>query len=289
MLRRMLDRTSILVVGLTAGLLAQPAAGQILDFAKYPDLKGQWIRPVQGPFVYGPPWDTTKPEGRGQQAPLTQEYQTIYEQNLAEQAAGGPGNWPGTTCRGHGMPAVMAVFQPMEIVLSPEVTYIVPADVHVNVRRIYTDGRELPIGTEPTFLGFSRGKWIGEDRDGRYDTLEIETSNFKGPRAIDLSGIPLHEDNQTVIQERIFLDKTDKNLLRDVITIIDRALTRPWTVTQTYRRLPNPRPIWAEQECNEGQAFVQIGKENYMRSADGYLMPTKKDQPPPDLRYFHPK
>jgi len=34
---------------------------------------------------------------------------------------------------------------------------------------------------------------------------------------------------------------------------------------------------------------VQIGKENYMRSADGYLMPTKKDQPPPDLRYFHPK
>jgi hypothetical protein len=32
---------------------------------------------------------------------------------------------------------------------------------------------------------------------------------------------------------------------------------------------------------------VRIGKENYMMSADGYLMPAKKDQSPPDLRYFN--
>jgi hypothetical protein len=31
---------------------------------------------------------------------------------------------------------------------------------------------------------------------------------------------------------------------------------------------------------------VVIGKENYFLSGDGFLMPTKKDQPPPDLRYF---
>ena len=75
-------------------------------------------------------------------------------------------------------------------------------------------------------------------------------------------------------------------VLRNEITIIDNALTHPWTVTQTYRRLPNPRPVWGEQECSEGQAFVLIGKENYMLSSDGYLMPTKKGQTPPDLRYF---
>jgi hypothetical protein len=28
------------------------------------------------------------------------------------------------------------------------------------------------------------------------------------------------------------------------------------------------------------------GKDNYLMSADGYLMPARKDQPPPDLRYF---
>jgi len=32
---------------------------------------------------------------------------------------------------------------------------------------------------------------------------------------------------------------------------------------------------------------LQSGKENYLLSADGYLMPVKKDQPPPDLRYFN--
>jgi hypothetical protein len=31
---------------------------------------------------------------------------------------------------------------------------------------------------------------------------------------------------------------------------------------------------------------IVIGKENYFLSADGLLMPAKKDQPPPDLRYF---
>ena len=31
-----------------------------------------------------------------------------------------------------------------------------------------------------------------------------------------------------------------------------------------------------------------IGKENYFVSGDGYLMPARKDQPPPDLRYFKP-
>ena len=31
---------------------------------------------------------------------------------------------------------------------------------------------------------------------------------------------------------------------------------------------------------------VRVGKENYMISGDGYLMPVRKDQPPPDLRYF---
>jgi hypothetical protein len=31
---------------------------------------------------------------------------------------------------------------------------------------------------------------------------------------------------------------------------------------------------------------VQIGNEAYFLSADGHLMPTKKNQAPPDLRYF---
>jgi hypothetical protein len=273
-------------------LIAWPAAAQVVDFGKYPDWKGQWTRaPIPGvtSFTYGPPWDSTKPEALGQHAPLTPEYQAIYEANLADQAAGGPGTWYGHTCRGHGVPAIMTVYFPMEIVVQPDTTYIIANDVHVYVRRIYTDGRPWPENIVPAFLGgMSLGKWIDEDGDGRYDTLEIETRGFKGPRAVDLSGTPLHEDNQTVIKERLSLDKADPNLLHNRITIEDHALTQPWTVTKSYRRGANPRPYWPEQECAEGQMHVQIGTDTYMMSGDGLLMPVKKGQAPPDLRYFAP-
>jgi hypothetical protein len=74
------------------------------------------------------------------------------------------------------------------------------------------------------------------------------------------------------------------DILNDEITTIDHALTRPWTVHKRYRREHNP--IWIEAVCSEANPHLRIGNENYMLSADGYLMPTKKDQPPPDLRYF---
>jgi hypothetical protein len=57
-------------------------------------------------------------------------------------------------------------------------------------------------------------------------------------------------------------------------------------IDKTYRRNPNPRPKWREASCVEGNANIVIGKENYWLSGDGFLMPAKKDQPPPDLRYF---
>ena len=121
---------------------------------------------------------------------------------------------------------------------------------------------------------------------GRYRMLEIETRHLKGPRAYDASGLPLHEDNQTIVKERIFLDQANPDLLHDEITTFDHALTRPWTVTQTYRRSPNPRPFWREYVCAENNSHIVIRNETYFLAADGLLMPAKKDQPPPDLRYF---
>jgi len=140
---------------------------------------------------------------------------------------------------------------------------------------------------EPSFLGYSVGKWIDTDGDGRYDQLEVETRHFKGPRAFDSSGIPLHNDNQTIVKERIFLDRADRDLLHNQVTVTDNALTRPWTVSKRYRREPDRQPFWREVNCAENNNHVEIGKENYMLSADGLLMPTRKDQAPPDLRYFN--
>jgi hypothetical protein len=71
------------------------------------------------------------------------------------------------------------------------------------------------------------------------------------------------------------------------LTTIDHALTRPWTVDKTYARNPNPRAEWPEYYLSDGNAQIGIGKENYFLSADGLLMPAKKNQAPPDLRYFN--
>ena len=83
------------------------------------------------------------PGAAGQQAPLTPEYQTIFEANLADQAAGGQGTDPTYRCIPPGMPRMMIAVQPMEIVITPETTYIM-LELFTTLRRIYTDGRDWP-------------------------------------------------------------------------------------------------------------------------------------------------
>jgi hypothetical protein len=274
----MLYRGSLVSFALAAVLGMAIADARAHDEAKYPDWTGQWRRPAG----VGNQWDTSRPP-RKAQAPLTPEYQAIYEASLADQAMGGQGNDPTYTCIPDGMPRAMNVIFPMEIVILPKTTYMMIEYLSM-LRRVFTDGRDWPTDSEPSFMGYSIGRWIDESGHGRYDVLEIETRNLKGPRAFDASGLPLHADNQTVVKERIYLDKADPNLMRNEVTTIDHALTRPWTVTKSYHRVPDP--IWVEAICAEGNEHLRIGKDTYMLSADGHLMPAKKGQPPPDLRYF---
>jgi hypothetical protein len=273
-------RSSIGSIALAAVTILAVSAAQAFDASRYPDWSGQWRRPAG----VGNQWDTSKPARRGQQAPLTPEYQAIYEANLKDQGAGGQGTDPTYTCIPDGMPRAMNVIFPMEIVIQPHVTHIMIEYLSM-LRRIYTDGRSWSENLEPSFMGYSIGQWRDEDGDGRYDALVIETRNLKGPRSFDASGIPLHEDNQTVVKERIYLDKANPDILHDEVTTIDHALTRPWTVIKNYHRVRNP--VWVEAICAEGNQHVRIGAESYMLSADGYLMPAKKGQAPPDLRYFN--
>jgi hypothetical protein len=104
------------------------------------------------------------------------------------------------------------------------------------------------------FEGYSIGKWVDANGDGRYDVLEVETRALKGPRTFGADGLPLHEDNQTVVKERIYLDSTNPDLLRAEITTIDHALTHPWTVMRDYKR--EHHPIWHEYVCAEANSHV---------------------------------
>jgi len=274
-----------LIGPIAAAALAMMSSGaHAADDAKYPDWKGQWSRfPVRLPTQ--PSHDQTKPWGFGQQAPLTPEYQAVLAASIADQAKGGLGNFPTTLGRAAGMPHMMMAFIPLEFVVTPDTTYIL-VGMYDHYRRIFTDGRDWPALIEPTYAGYSIGRWVDTAGSGRYDVLEVETRGFKGPRAYDEAGLPLHFDNQSIFRERIYRDKADPNILHDEMTTIDHALTRPWTVDKRYVRNTDPLLSWPEYYITEYNAQVAIGKENYFLSADGLLMPAKKDQAPPDLRYF---
>jgi hypothetical protein len=271
---------------MVAALCLPSAAVQAFDDAKYPALTGQWTRAIVPGQAGQPSFDPTKPPGRGQQAPLTPEYQAKFETIVADRAARGLADLVSATCLAPGIPMMMQAYEPMQITVVPETTYILIDHIHESHRRIFTDGREWPKTVTPTFGGYSIGKWIDEDGDGRYDVLEAETRHFKGPRFFDGSGIPLHEDDASVIRERIYLDKADQNLLHDEITVIDHALTRPWTVVKNYRRTLDPLADWPEYICNDRIPYIRIGDEFYKLDQDGSLMPARAGQSPPDLKYF---
>ena len=276
----MSHRTFIGAIVLATAFSIVATAASAFDESKYPAFQGQWKR-KPGTSVNS--WDESKNGGLAQEPPLTVEYRKLWEQSMADQAAGGQGADLRYTCISNGMPRMATIVRQLEVFIQPDITLIVFEN---NLpRRIYTDGRGFnATDNVPSYNGYSIGKWIDTDGDGKFDVLDVETRNFKGARLYDQTGIPLHHDNQSIIHERMYIDKSNPDTLVNEITVTDNALTRPWKVVKNYRREKNAE--WYEDLCSENNNHVVIGKENYFMSADGYLMPAKKDQQPPDLRYF---
>src|SRR6266576_1645684 len=200
----MRHRSSIGAAAVTAALLMTSLAAQAFDDAKYPDLAGQWVAIRLG--VRGhPAFDPTKPWGFGQQAPLTPEYRKVLEDSMADQAIGGLGNFPTAWGRAAGMPYMMMAFGPLEWVITPKTTYILIA-WHDHLRRVFTDGRDWPEKIEPSFAGYSMGRWIEGAGGGVYDVLGVETRGLRGPRAVDEPGLPMHVNNNPILKGRFSRD-----------------------------------------------------------------------------------
>ena len=274
----MFQQSPIGAIVLAVSLLTS-ASVKAHDQSKYPDWQGQWVRAHARAQ-----WDPSKARGLAQKAPLIPEYQAIFEAALQALHSGALGADPQIDCLPAGMPRMMIAYEPLEVIVTDAITYI-RTDHLAELRRIYTDGRDWPTAIRPSFEGYSIGKWIDEDGDGRYEKLEVETRAFKGPRTLDADGLPLHKDNRTVVKEKIYLDKTNSDMMHAEITTIDNALMRPWTVKRDYRRERNP--VWPHYSCTEGNNHVRVGQHIYFRGSNGELMPSYKDQPPPGLKGFN--
>ena len=151
-------------------------------------------------------------------------------------------------------------------------------------RRIFTDGRASPELERGDLHGYSIGRWVDTDGDGRYDALEVETRGLKGPRNFDNSGIPLHKDQQTIIKERI-TSTPPITMCSHQITTIDHALTEPWTVPKTYERDRNP--IWSSGLLGGHPPRVDR-RRRLLHQRRGPADADQEGESAPDLRYFKP-
>jgi len=87
-------------------------------------------------------------------------------------------------------------------------------------RQIFTDGRPLPVDPQPTWNGYSSGKWVG-------DTLVVETNGFRDGLWLDHNGSPMTDAAK--LTERI--RRVNYGRLEIELTVDDpKAYTAPWTV-----------------------------------------------------------
>jgi len=87
-------------------------------------------------------------------------------------------------------------------------------------RQIFTDNRPLPVDPQPSFLGYSSGKWEG-------DTLVVHTNGFRDGTWLDRSGSPLSEAAKMTERFR----RVNYGHMEVEITVDDpKTYTRPWTI-----------------------------------------------------------
>ena len=251
----MLDRSLLGAITLAAALCATTAPTWGWDDAKYPDLKGQW-RAIGGPGRF----DISKPAGRGQQAPLTAEYQALFEANLVDQANGGQGTTPTYKCISPGMPRVTNGYGEIEFVVTPETTYVLVDHIQDD-RRIYTDGRMAASSSRrcsatPSVTGSMRR--IGplrhaRGRDPRFRGPFLTPASFRctGRRDRGQSG---------------FSRQGRLNVAHDEVTVYDHP-DATLTVTKTPPR-PQAQPNWTEEYCEDNN-HVSIGQDDYCRAPTG--------------------
>jgi len=136
-----------------------------------------------------------------------------------------------------------------KIIQTPAVTVIL-SERDVTYRQLFTDGRPLPKDPEPTWNGYSVGKWEG-------DTLVVETVGFHDGTWLDRRGSPLTEAGRMTERFR----RTSFGKLDIEVTVDDaQAYTKPWTVRLPQHLVSDTELL--DYHCNDNEKDVvhAVGK-----------------------------
>lgn len=111
-------------------------------------------------------------------------------------------------------------------------------------RQIHTDGRALPTDPNPTWMGYSVGRWEGK-------TLVVETAGFNDQTWLDFGGHP-HTAALRVTER---YTRKDFGHMRIEMTFDDpQAYRRPWTIALDAELTPDTELL--EYVCNENEKDV---------------------------------
>src|SRR6185436_3371694 len=228
-------------------MLATPAAAQWTNYPKAPNLSGPPPRSADGHPDLSGVWQADGqtyffdlaaglPPGDVVMLPWARAEQQRREERLH-------GDDPLARCLPHGVPRINTngLF-PFKIVQTPGLVVILYEQMNL-FRQIFTDGRKLANDVNPTWLGYSTGKWDG-------DTLVIETTGLNGKAWLDTQkGRPASEALRVTERFR----RKSFGTLEVVATIDDpKNYAKPWTTTVQTMNLQLGTDI-LEFVCNENE------------------------------------
>jgi len=148
---------------------------------------------------------------------------------------------PVTHCRPPSVLQLHTTPQLRKILRMPPDLLVILSEFAVGYRQIFTDGRPLPVDPNPSFLGYSSGKWEG-------DTLVVNTIGFKDGQWIDRGGNPMTDAAKLTERFR----RLNYGKLEIELTLDDpKAYTAPWTITIGYTIVLDTDLL--EYHCSENE------------------------------------
>lgn len=186
--------------------------------ADAPDFSGVWS--ISSPVMALKTID-------GHAPPLTADAKSVYEAHRAA-AAKGDFSFDGTVhCLPPGLPRLMLMREPFEILQRPKVIYFVH-QLNRLPRRVYLN-ETLPTDVDPHYLGYSVGKWDG-------DALVVDTNGFDDSTMLDNSGLPHSESLH--LTERYELSQDHKHLHLKLTIEDPKTFTQSWTAQTDFVKKP---------------------------------------------------
>jgi uncharacterized protein DUF3471 len=162
---------------------------------------------------------------------------------------------PGVRCLPDGPRASLSGLDPFRLIQTP--TMVVILHEPGTTRQIFIDGRKLPKDPQPTWMGYSIGRWEG-------DTFVVETAGFNDKTWLDFTGHPHTEALRVTERYR----RTDYGHMQLSITYDDpKTYTKPFTIDVAVNFMPDSDLI--ESVCLENEKDYQrlVGHVNDERKS----------------------